>query len=423
VGPTLATKPMGITGIITKVPIGIIDGPIFTITTYNDYCSGGNGDDVVRGNQGNDTCVGGAGNDRVYGDDGNDSCYGDDGFDSVYGGAGTDFLCGGNNDDVIVAVGGGTADVLRGDAGRDQFWADSDASEWIQDADFWSEALGGTVHRVGSFSNGASKELSGQNLTDPNAFNNRSNYTPGSANFSDRPLFNNNAPSKDDIVQGQVGDCYFLAGLSATAKQNNQQIKNTMVDLGDGTYGVRFYAGGVERFYRVDGDLPTYQGTSSLYYANKGTGQSIWVPIIEKAFAFFRSGANSYNSLHGGGLSEPFNALGRTTSNIWSSNQNTALMNIKNALGAGKAVTALTPSTAPTNGAPAVAWHVYSVESVQTVKINIPLVGQIEIPTSITVRNPWGTDGAGSDGSNDGYVTMTAAQFHGYFIGAVSSIV
>ena len=34
---------------------------------------------------------------------------------------------------------------------------------------------------------------------------------------------------------------------------------------------------------------------------------------------------------------------------------------------------------------------------------------------SITLRNPWGVDGAGNDGNNDGYVTITPAQaFAGY---------
>ena len=31
-------------------------------------------------------------------------------------------------------------------------------------------------------------------------------------------------------------------------------------------------------------------------------------------------------------------------------------------------------------------------------------------PVSIRLRNPWGVDGAGHDGADDGYVTITAAQ-------------
>ena len=108
---------------------------------------------------------------------------------------------------------------------------------------------------------------------------------------------------------------------------------------------------------------------------------------------------------------------------MWdSSSQSNTLLNIKSALDAGKAVTALTPNSNPTNGCPCVKWHVYSVESVQTTKIYLPYYGWLEIPLSITLRNPWGTDGAGNDANpSDGYATCTASQFFGYFTGATAS--
>lgn len=410
------------TTVISQFPIN--NWPVITFVTYDDYISGGNGNDTVRGNTGNDTCHGDAGNDRVYGDEGNDYLYGDDGADSVYGGAGNDWSSGGNGDDVLVSIGGGTADSVRGDAGRDEFWIDDASTENVLDADFWGESLAGTVHKVGVFANAASKELNGQNLTDPDFSDNRTPYTPDVKNFSSHPLFADSGPNQDDIVQGQVGDCYFLAGLSSTARVDAQRIKNSVVDLGDGTYAAEFFDGSNWKFYRVDGDLATYNGTSSLYYANYGASQSIWVPIMEKAFADFRSGSNSYNSIHGGGVNEPFTDLAGAPASVWdSSSQNNTLMNIKNALTAGKAVDALTPNSNATNGCPCVKWHVYSVESVQTTKFYLPIIGWIEIPTSITLRNPWGYDGGGSTDSNtsDGYVTVTASQFFGYFTSASAS--
>ena len=40
----------------------------------------------------------------------------------------------------------------------------------------------------------------------------------------------------------------------------------------------------------------------------------------------------------------------------------------------------------------------------------------IDLGSTITVRNPWHTDGGGnSDGANDGYVTLSAAQFYSGF--------
>jgi hypothetical protein len=117
-------------------------------------------------------------------------------------------------------------------------------------------------------------------------------------------------------------------------------------------------------------------------------------------------------------MSEPFRALGTTAAgitNMWvAGNQNATLLNIRAALLAGKAVSAGTPPVAPTNGCPCVGWHAYTVDSVQVVG---------GVPVSITLRNPWSVDGAGSDGVNDGYVTATASQFFGYFTSAISATV
>jgi len=43
--------------------------------------------------------------------------------------------------------------------------------------------------------------------------------------FSNRPLFADGGPSIDDIRQGYVGDCYFLATLAAIAKTNANVIR------------------------------------------------------------------------------------------------------------------------------------------------------------------------------------------------------
>ena len=53
---------------------------------------------------------------------------------------------------------------------------------------------------------------------------------------------------------------------------NNETLKfmNTGVDLGDGTYAVRFVRNGVTTFVRVDGDLP------NNYYTHAGASGNIW---------------------------------------------------------------------------------------------------------------------------------------------------
>jgi len=53
--------------------------------------------------------------------------------------------------------------------------------------------------------------------------------------------------------------------------------------------------------------------------------------------------------------------------------------------------------------------------------VNVDAQGQ---PVSVTLRNPWGTDGGGSnDGANDGYVTLTGAQLYAVFWAVVYSLV
>ena len=58
-----------------------------------------------------------------------------------------------------------------------------------------------------------------------------------------------------------------------------------------------------------------------------------------------------------------------------------------------------------TGDVPLVTGHMYTVASVQR--------NSAGVVTSITLRNPWGVDGAGSDGNtSDGLVTLTPAQLY-----------
>ncbi len=50
--------------------------------------------------------------------------------------------------------------------------------------------------------------------------------------------------------------------------------------------------------------------------------------------------------------------------------------------------------------------HQYTV-----VRVNRNSAGTV---TSVVLRNPWGVDGAGSDGSDDGFVTLTTAQIYAH---------
>lgn len=108
----------------------------------------------------------------------------------------------------------------------------------------------------------------------------------------DTPLFSHE-PTQDDIIQGKLGDCYFVASLSSVAANNPQMIRDMMKDNGDGTVTVRLYDekenGKLEPIYiNVEKSVPVIRlrkadGSQSVEDINaKGT---LWVQMLEKAFA------------------------------------------------------------------------------------------------------------------------------------------
>jgi hypothetical protein len=181
-----------------------------------------------------------------------------------------------------------------------------DTTDVLTDGSYSENQLG-YIHSVDEFfaisysggitSTPVSKELNGQDLADPLPNFEHDGLTL--KNFQTNPLFASSGPSKDDIFQGSVGDCYFMATLSAIADENPGYIRNMVVDLGDGTYAVRFYRNGSPEYVRVDADLWVENGTTPKY-ADLGQEDSIWVPIVEKAYAFFRKEKGTYPSIASG---------------------------------------------------------------------------------------------------------------------------
>jgi hypothetical protein len=256
-------------------------------------------------------------------------------------------------------------------------------------------------------------DLLGQNYTDPAVTSAYYTYR----NFAAYPLFAEAGPTPADINQGAIGDCYYLATLAAVADVNSAAIRQSVVDLGDGTYAVQFVRSGATAYVRVDADLPTWNGSMSLVYAGLGRQGSIWVAVMEKAFAFFRTAAASYAALDGGWMAEASNALGLSSTSRYSRPAQQSLMNLVAAeLAAGKAVTYA--SGVVSDGAPLVGYHAYSVDSV-----GYDAFGAV---SSLRLRNPWGVDGVagpGSDGVDDGFVTITAAQAYTCFLAVTAAVV
>ncbi|MBV6628122.1 MAG: pre-peptidase C-terminal domain-containing protein [Rivularia sp. (in: Bacteria)] len=141
--------------------------------------------------------------------------------------------------------------------------------------------------------------------------------TPHTYQYAKGSLFQNGI-SHDDIRQGYINNCFFLAGLGATLVQSPEIIQNMFIDNGDGTFTVRFYKNGVADYVTVDRYLPT-NNIGNLVYANAGDyhgndSNELWVALAEKAYAQLneakwinQDGTNSYNGIGNAGyLSDAF---------------------------------------------------------------------------------------------------------------------
>jgi len=330
--------------------------------------------------------------------------YGGTGDDQLFeAGPGTGWLDGQAGDDLLVTVGGG-ADRVYGGTGLDSFWLDTtDALVDIEAA----ELLATSIHQVAQFyqptakaSERVSLEIAGQDIVDPETIGTYSDY-------SSRLLFVD-GPQYNDIRQGAVGDCYFLASLASLADTDPGIIRQMIAPMGDGTYAVRYYRNGQPVYLRVDAELP---GTAtSLRYAKLTPDGELWVALAEKAYAQFRYGENSYASISGGWMDAVYREVtGSATTRLWPSVSNVASA-MASHLAAGHALTLASTTNPP---GPIVGLHAYMVKSVETDAGG----------TCVTVYNPWGFDGKSYDSnSGDGLLRLTLADFRRNFSAVVVSL-
>jgi hypothetical protein len=322
--------------------------------------------------------------------------------------------CGSGND-VVVAL-GSSGDQITAGAGNDSFWLDNNAHETVT-GQTRAQIAAGALHRVASFASfhagsrttAISSVLNGPVLPEPALTDRGMTYT----SFSSDPLFSDAGPSPDDIAQGYVGDCYFLSTISSIAKVDATKIRNSIVDLGDGTYAVQFFNGNTPVYERVDAKLPTWGAGGPLAYANTGAQHSLWVALMEKAFAQFRGNTADYNNINSGWMSEVYSDFHASSTTIWSASNATSLFNqVQSLLASGKSVTMAINT--PAAGALLIGDHAYSVDHV-----NVDTNGNM----TITLRNPWGVVGVGNGPDNGGYVTVTAQQAYQSFSAVMAAAV
>jgi len=263
--------------------------------------------------------------------------------------------------------------------------AGTDVSAWIDSTDIYSGS--GDVHKVANFAGGVTK-ATGAALANPT--------DSGTTTTVNASLFGT-GPVIGDVNQGEVGDCYFLSSLAAFAQQDPQLLVQSAVDMGDGTYTVQFISNNTPTFVRVSNAFASgpFDG---LAYAHPGTDGSIWAAVFEKAFAYFRTGANTYASINSGWMGEAYSDLGVNSNAFFPSIDTSSSLYsmISTDLADGEEVTLATSSDAPN----LVSDHAYTVVSTYTDSSGV---------TRYIVRNPWGVSGDSLENSQ-GYATLTYAQ-------------
>jgi hypothetical protein len=155
------------------------------------------------------------------------------------------------------------------------------------------------------------------------------NYKPSDVQritqIFDKPQFFIEGADSNDIVQGNLGDCWFLSALATMATCKGLVEKFCVAkDEQVGVYGFIFFRDGVWVVTIVDDllftSIPKYEelspaekqlyhndkvqynhsarkGGKTLYFAKSGTQGETWVALIEKAFAKIHG---DYSSLEGG---------------------------------------------------------------------------------------------------------------------------
>ena len=122
--------------------------------------------------------------------------------------------------------------------------------------------------------------------------------------FSSNTLFGSNGITEEDIIQGYIGNCWFLAAASAVAEVPGRLEKNFLNNVNElspnGIYGVTMYALGIPHTVIVDDWLPLQRysnGTFVTLFASISGDGGIWGPILEKAFAKYHG---NYEHIVGG---------------------------------------------------------------------------------------------------------------------------
>ena len=99
-------------------------------------------------------------------------------------------------------------------------------------------------------------------------------------------VLKDNKNLKDDVVQGELGDCYFLSACASLA-ENSQNIKNIITNskINDGFFEVNVYIHGEPVKILVDDSFPVANASKIAFAGINEKSGNIWPMLFEKAWA------------------------------------------------------------------------------------------------------------------------------------------
>ena len=225
-------------------------------------------------------------------------------------------------------------------------------------------------------------------------------YTPPGAEWADPGDFFEEAAEYFDPVQGGLGDCYFIAALSAVAWSRPyvimQRVRATGPGQSDFVDRIDFYSNGVKSI-EVSERVPLVKSTHTWIYARSSEAGEIWPAVYEKAFAKWKTNdptdEPNYGPIAGGwpvqatteltnlaGVTRTCSAL--TADQIWAAVRSNCLSyRTFNPMTAW--TFCVTPAPVDYTGTGIVAYHAYTI-------LGWAFVNNIKY---VVLRNPWGHNG------------------------------
>ena len=114
----------------------------------------------------------------------------------------------------------------------------------------------------------------------------------------------------DDILQGTLGNCYFLSAIATIAEESPETIKRRFLFASrsnEGLYGVWIKKCGVWKLVLLDDYFPCMKNDDKVEFAfTRAHGSELWVVLLEKVWAKLCGG---YVNIIGGMPNEVFNTF------------------------------------------------------------------------------------------------------------------